>query len=368
MTTAVLLLAAAASGCSSLSETMSGSKLDYKANAQQTKGLEVPPDLTQLAREGRYQPPTAVISAVAATGAAGTAAATTTSNVAPAALGAMRIVREGDTRWLVVPMAPEQLWPQLQAFWAESGFKLTMDDARVGVMETDWAENRAKLPQDAIRATLGRLIENLMDTGERDRYRTRIERTDKGTEIYISHRGLQEVAGGDQKDNFRWVVRPADPSLEAEFLSRLMLRLGSAEAVARTEIAAPAAAAPARARLLTGQVTPALEVDDTFDRTWRRVGLALDRSGFTVEDRNRTDGVYFVRYVDAKAADERGFLARIFSSTDEAGKAQRFRIALLGGSAGTGGKSIVAVQNAEGGPVNEDVGQRIANVLLTELR
>lgn len=346
---------------------MSGSKLDYRAQAKQTQGLEVPPDLTQLAREGRYQPPSAVISAAAA-GTAAPAAGAANTTVAPSALGAMRIVREGDLRWLVVPMTPEQLWPQLQAFWTESGFKLTMDDARVGVMETDWAENRAKLPQDAIRATLGRLIENLMDTGERDRYRTRIERTDKGTEIHITHRGLQEVAGGDQKDNFRWVARPADASLEAEFLQRLMVRLGSAEAVARTELAAPAANAPARARLLTGQVTPAIEVDDNFDRTWRRVGLALDRSGFTVEDRNRTDGVYFVRYVDGKAADERGFLARLFSSENEAGKTQRFRIALLGGAGASAAKSIVAVQNAEGGPVSAEVGQRIANVLLSELK
>jgi outer membrane protein assembly factor BamC len=365
-TFALLAVAAAATGCSSLSDTLSGSSLDYKSGAQQTKGLEVPPDLTQLAREGRYQPPAAVISAAqTAAGTTRTVAAGTPS-VAPSAIGEMRIVRDGDTRWLVVPQAPEQLWPQLRAFWIESGFKLVVDDPAAGVLETDWAENRAKLPQDALRRTLGRVIDGLYDTGERDRFRTRVERTAAGTEIVLAHRGLQEVVGGAQKDDIRWTYRPADTQLEAEFLSRLMLRLGSQEATARTQLAATATAGAPKARLLDAQGTPSVEIDDAFDRAWRRVGLALDRSGFTVEDRNRSDGVYFVRYVDPNAV-EAGFFKRLFSS-DEAGKAQRYRVALLGGTAATGGRTVVAVQNADGGPANDASGQRIAGVLLTELK
>jgi outer membrane protein assembly factor BamC len=367
---AVLAVAFGATGCSSLGEMMSGSKVDYKSASQQTRGLEVPPDLTQLAREGRYQPPTAVVSAATASATPGTRPqAGGAPTVAPAALGGMAIQRDGDTRWLVVPMTPEQLWPQLRAFWLESGFRLMVDDPTVGVLETDWAENRAKLPQDFLRSTLGRVFENIYDTGERDRFRTRIERTAAGTEIFISHRGLSETVSGPQKDVTRWTVRPADPQLEAEFLGRLMVRLGSAEATARTALAAPAAEAPARARLLEGQPVPAVEVDDGFDRAWRRVGLALDRSGFTVEDRNRTDGLYYVRYVDADAPDDRGFLSRLFSSSkDEAGKAQRYRIALVGGAAATGGRTVVLVQNAEGAAPNPVVGQRIAGVLLSELK
>lgn len=361
----LLFAAVAVGGCSSLGDMLSGEKLDYKSAAQQTRGLEVPPDLTQLAREGRYQPPAAVVSA-AAGGAARPAAATPT--VAPSAVGEMRIVRDGDLRWLVVPMTPEQLWPQLRAFWIESGFRLEVEDAAVGVLETDWAENRAKLPQDLLRRTLGRVLEGLYDSGFRDRFRTRIERTANGTEVIITHRGLEEVVGGDQKDQTKWTVRPRDPQLEAEFLSRLMLRLGSSEATARTTLAATGTEAPPRARLLTGQPTPSIEIDEVFDRAWRRVGLALDRIGFTVEDRNRSDGAFFVRYVDGQGPDSRGFFARLFSSTEPAGEARRYRIVLLGGSAATGGKTIVAVQDANGGAADNAVGQRIASVLLAELK
>lgn len=367
LTLAVLLLAAAGTGCSSLGSMLSGDKVDYRAGAKQTQGLEVPPDLTQLAREGRYQAPTGVVSAAAAAGGTSPGAARQTASVAPATIGEMKIQRDGDLRWLQVPMSPEQLWPQLRAFWVDAGFKLDVDNAAVGVIETDWAENRAKLPQDFLRRTLGQVLDGFYDSGERDRFRTRIERTATGTDVYITHRGLQEVVSGVQQDSIRWAVRPADPQLEAEFLSRLMVRLGSDQDTARVALSTAATPAAPKARVLPDQPTPSLEVDEEFDRAWRRVGLALDRTGFTVEDRNRSDGVYFVRYVDAKAPDQRGFLSRVFGG-DQAGPAQRYRIALLGGTAATGGRTVVAVQDAEGGAVPGDTGQRIANVLLTELQ
>jgi outer membrane protein assembly factor BamC len=366
-TAALLAVALVTAGCTSRGGLFSGDTIDYQSGATQTRGLDVPPDLTQLARDGRYQAPGGVVSAAAAAAGPSPATPSAAATVAPAAIGDLRIQRDGNMRWLQVPMPPEQLWPQLRAFWIDAGFELQIDNAAVGVIETAWAENRAKLPQDFLRATLGRVLDGLYDTGERDRFRTRIERTATGTDVYITHRGLEQVVSGPQQEVVRWAVRPADPQLEAEFLSRLMLRLGNDAATTQVALAAPAAAAAPRARLLTGQTTAALEVDDEFDRAWRRVGLALDRTGFTVEDRNRSEGLYFVRYVDSKAPDERGFLGRLFGG-DEAAQARRYRIALLGGTAATGGRTIVAVQDAEGGAVEGSTGERIASVLLAELK
>lgn len=366
LTVSTLAFAAALAGCSS--GFLSGEKVDYRSGARQTTGLEVPPDLTQLAREGRYQAPGAVVSA-AGSNAAAPAAAATTSSVAPAAVGGIRMLRDGDLRWLQIPMPPEQVWPQLRQFWLDSGFTLEVDDTAAGILETSWAENRVKLPQDGVRRLLGGVLDGLFDSGERDRFRARLERTSTGSEVYISHRGAQQVVSGAQRDEVRWSLRPSDPQLEAEFLSRLMVRLGSSTEQAQAATQSPAAdpAATARARLLSGAPTPSLEVDDGFERAWRRVGLALDRSGFTVEDRNRSDGVYFVRYVDSQAPDERGFFGRLFGA-EEAREAQRYRIALLGGTAATGERTVVAVQTAEGAAITAPVGQRIADVLLRALR
>ena len=369
LTTAALCLA----GCSTIGDFFQGDKLDYKAGAVKTAPLEVPPDLTQLARDGRYAPQQGVVSASAyqqqATAPAQAAAtATATAPVAPNVAGEMRVIRDGNERWLVVPMPADVLWPQLRSFWQERGFTLIVDNAEAGVMETDWAENRAKIPQDIVRRSVGRILDSLYDSGERDRFRTRVERSGAHSEVYISHRGMQEVYTGDTRDSqsTRWVPRQSDPQLEAEFLTRLMVKLGAKEAVARDTVAKPVTSA-ARARTVSGQPAT-LQVDESFDRAWRRVGLVLDRGGFTVEDRDRAGGLYFVRYVDPSSAAtkaESGFFAKLFSfGKSESVAPERYRIALKA----DGERTTVSVQNGQGAPEAGPTGQRIVGILLDDLK
>ena len=388
-TTALTLVGALAlGGCSSLDTFLSGDKIDYRSSSvNKTSGLEVPPDLTQLTRDSRYQvQPGGTVSAAAyQTGAQTSVQAGTPAVVAPAtlaatpvavqALGEVRIERLGNERWLRSSLAPEVLWPQLQAFWKERGFILIQDQPVAGVMETDWAENRGKLPMDFIRASIGKVFDAAYSTGELDKFRTRIERApDGGTEVYITHRGMIEVYRGDRKENTVWQPRLADPQLEAELLSRLMLKLGASDTAAKTVATAAAgtatpgsatvAAAAARARLVGTGPTATLQIDDGFDRAWRRVGVALDRSGFTVEDRDRAQGVYFVRYVNPTFAgkDEPNFLAKLFNfgkSTDTAGLA-RYRVTVKA----DGARSVVSVLNGQGSVDTGDAATRITALLL----
>jgi len=359
-------VAMALAGCSSVDSFLSGDKIDYKSQAGKTGSLDVPPDLTQLARDSRYQPQAGVVSASglqATTAAASTA--TATAAVAVNTLGDLRIERDGNQRWLVTSMTPEQLWPQLRAFWTERGFNLVLDDAQAGLMETDWAENRAKIPVDGVRRLHGGVLDSLYSTGELDRFRTRVERVPGGTEVSITHRGVEEFMQGQARDVPSWRWRPNDPQLEGEMLVRLMTKLGVKEEVARTQVA-NAPAAPARARVLAGQPGAALEFDEGFDRAWRRIGLALDRTGFTVEDRDRSGGLYFVRYVDPKqvSRDEPGFFSKLFGLDKNEANLQRYRIALKR----AGDKTQVVVQTSQGAPETGENGQRIVSLLVDELK
>jgi outer membrane protein assembly factor BamC len=369
-----LVLAAALlsiSGCSTVGDTLSGDKVDYRSGGEKTAGLDVPPDLTQLTRDSRYQQTQgSAVSAAsyqAGTAAAAAPAASAVATIAPQSLGDMSIERLGNERWLRTSLTPEQLWPQLQAFWKERGFRLAADEPIAGVMETDWAENRAKLPQDFIRASIGKVLEGLYSTGERDKFRTRVERATGGSEVYITHRGMIEVVTGQSKENTIWQPRPAEPQLEGEFLSRLMLKLGAREEAAKAagvNLSAPGA--PARARLVEGQSAASLQVDDGFDRAWRRVGVALDRSGFTVEDRDRTQGIYFVRYVDPAnvGREEPGFFAKLFGLDKKDGGPAKYRVSVKG----AGERSVVSVLDNQGAPENGVAGKRIAATLLEELK
>jgi outer membrane protein assembly factor BamC len=363
-------------GCSSIQNLMEPDHIDYQSASSGTATrLDVPPDLTQLQRENRYALPEANRGTATASGyslqkAPGTAVATGT--IAPKVTPEARIERAGSQRWLVVNQTPEALWPQIKDFWQESGFLINVESPESGVMETDWAENRAKIPKDAIRAVLGKVLDSLYSTGERDKFRTRLERVGDGvTEIYISHRGAEEVLTGHDKAGSIWTARPADPELEADFLGRLMSRLG-VEGTRAKAVVANAVSQPARAKMVKGGAGAYVEVDEGFDRAWRRVGLALDRVGFTVEDRDRAQGLYFVRYVDqgddalTKTA-EPGLLSKLFSwgSKDNKAKAaQRYRIAVKGSEA----SSQVAVLNNEGRPEASQVSDRILALLNDQLK
>ncbi len=355
----LLALAMALSACAALE----GDKIDYKSAARGST-LEVPPDLTQLSRESRYAVPGGPVSAAAMQ--AGQAAQPSgTANAAALQLGDVRIERDGNQRWLVVNRPADKLWEPVRDFWQESGFNLIQAESNVGIMETDWAENRAKLPQDFIRSTLGKMLDSLYSTGERDKFRTRLERNANGsTDIYITHRGMIEVYGTTTKDNTVWQPRPSDPELETEFLRRLMVKLGVSQEQSRAIAAAPAPRTQA-ARMATVNNQPVVQLDEGFDRAWRRVGLALDRTGFTVEDRNRNEGTYFVRYVAPNAdKKEPGFFGKLFSGSSAATPPLKYRIVVRS----QGESTTVSVLNEAGAPDTSANAERIVRVITDDLK
>jgi outer membrane protein assembly factor BamC len=360
-------------GCGMVQSVVGETKVDYKS-AKKASTLDVPPDLTQLSKDNRYALPNNDRGVATASGyqasrpGAPAAAAVSSNEVASTGNSAVRVERAGNQRWLVVQQTPEALWPQLKSFWEESGFTLAVDDATAGVMETEWNENRAKIPQDFIRNTLGKVFDGLYSSGERDKYRTRLERNPAGgTEIYISHRGTKEVVTGAQNESTMWTNRNSDPNLEAIFLAKLMTKLGGTADEATAKTAVDNAAVQAQHASIVGEGAGRyIRTDEGFDRTWRRVGLALDRAGFTVEDRDRVNGVYFVRFVN-DATDTRGFFSKLFNlgSSDKDKEAQRYRISVRADSVNS---TQVSVWNNENKPEDSPVGEKILTLLNEQLK
>ena len=404
-------------GCSVIGDWFSHGDTDYKGASKRTQPLEVPPDLTQLQKDSRYLPQGGVVTAsdlgkpadaasgvaVAATPAVATPAPVTPT-VALAAAGNLHLEHNGDQHWLVSTDAPENVLPKVRGYWVSQGYTLTVDEAKTGLLETDWKESRNKLPDEGIRNILSNVFDNFTDSGLRDRYRTRLERRDDGgTNIYVTHFGAVEHVAGTtnsvQSADVQWVPRPSDPGLESVQLSQMMLNLANVnpvneappkkswfhfgdddEGTAASTRPIPSAATSrpttggtgpngaARARVVTGQAGATMEVDDNFDRSWRRIGLALDHGGFTVEDRDRAQGLYYVRYVDAKEAarEEPGFFSKITSlfggnSTSAVGK---YRISIKA----PGDTATVTVLNDQGQPDNDANAQRIVALLVDELK
>lgn len=365
----LLLTAISLTACSTINELTEEDKIDYKTPVSKERSrLEVPPDLTKPTGDQRY----AVPSTETASNYQSTSIETNKKAILPEVSG-VSIKREGSQRWLITNKTPEELWPVLRQFWEDAGFSLVIDNPATGIMETEWAENRAKLPQDIIRRTIGKVLDGLYSTSERDKFRIRVERAqDGGSEIYITHRGMQEELIGSQKERSIWTKRPVDPELEAEFLSRLMVRLGAKADAAKMAVAPKNDAAGKIATPITQPISritlinekPALPLSEKVEHAWRLLGLALDRINFTVEDRNRSQGIYFVRYVNDKEDEKKGFFDKLFSSNTKK-KAQRYQIKL---SEHGVDHSVITILNESGQPETSNVAQDILGLLDQQLR
>jgi len=367
---AVAVLAFVGFGLVACKSVTSNDTVDYKTSgAVRGPNLSYPPDLITSQADRRYivQDGTATMSEY---NAAVKKSGQLRTNVMTGIPG-MRIARDGERRWLVVEKPAPELYPQVKDFWQENGFLLVVDSPSTGIMETDWAENRAKIAQDWIRSTIGGALDSVFDTGERDKYKTRLEVTKPTeTEIYITQRGMIEKCTTDSTGaciSTIWTPRPNDPELEAAFLARLMERLGMTQEQAKAMVAVPLGPKTAKAKLMQDGVNKAhIDVNAGFDRAWRDVGLALDRSNFTVEDRDRSNGVYFVRYVNPKdLGDTKGFFTNLFSSKDDSSlKAKKYRVVVQK----TGEEvSTVVVQDADGKPENTPAGLQLLTLLTEQL-
>lgn len=357
---ALFVAALSLGGCSILE----GSKVDYKSASKPTK-LEVPPDLTQLSKETRYAVVNGAVSAAASKSAD---SSNGPSAMAPLARSDVRMERNGNQRWLVVKRAPEALWGPLKDFWQENGLPLASELSDVGIMETEWVENKARIPDDFIRSALSKVFENLYSSPERRKFRARLERNANGeTEIFISYRSMVEVYTNERSNTTVWQPGPTDPETEAEYLGLLMRKLGltTTQGVAGT---APEAAKAAAVIVNAGAADAYVQLSEEFDRAWRRVGLTLDRSGFTVEDRDRSKGLYFVRYAYKVPDAEAGFMQKIMSfkwgSDSKDASALRYQIVVKS----VGSQSTVKVLDGKGQADNTDGARAILKLLTNDLK
>lgn len=359
------------SGCSALNEFMGKEEsVDYKSTVTGDP-LSIPPDLTQANRDARFQSPLSgqgglSYSQYAQAQEAQPAVGKAQSNVLPEQDG-IQVMRDGDLRWLVVDKAAEEIYPHILEFWTNQGFTLHTEDPRTGVMLTDWAENRAKIPDSWIRSLLGSVVDQVFDSGERERFRTRLERVNGKTEIYISHQHMYETPTTDGAA-FKWVHGKEDPGLNAVMLARLMVFLGTDLEQAQAQVAQVEATqdnTPALIQVQDDASQRQLVLNEGFDRAWRRVGVGIDSAGFSVEDRDRSTGEYYIRYLDADSGEkieQPNIISRLFRARNTA-EAQRLRISVRA----QGNSSVVRVLDENGQVLNTPTAGRIINVLSTNM-
>ena len=362
-----LAAAVLVAGCQSLAEKR---KIDYR-NTTALPPLEVPPDLASLPEQrlpGAGQIATPGTASHAGAGDPGNPATSAREGVLPQYPG-VKLARDGQARYLVVAGEPGQYWERVREFVVKAGLTIVVENPAIGLIETEWTESRALVSPNGYKAAT-KWLSGFYATPVRDMYRFRLERgaASGTTEIYAGHRGMEQIeANVDKPGQAGWRPRPSDPELEAELLQRLVAHVvGDPKAAKVVAAAAPPAAVPTPNARLTrdGNGLPLLALQDGLDRAWRRVGLSLDRIGFTVEDRDRSKGVYFVRYIDPDSpAKKQGFVSRMRGDGAPA-SSNLYQLHIKPGETGTS----VEVLDKDGGQDATKVGERILSLLYEQLK
>lgn len=346
------------SACSSLDFDV-GDRINYK-NSKTINGLEVPPDLKAPEYDTTYA--TVPGGSVSAAALEKGSVSGSKEAVLPTS-AAIQMMREGNVRWLQVNAPAEAVWPRLQEFWRMMGVEIKRDEPRVGIMETDWAENKAEIPLDALRKALGKAFEGMYDAGSRDRFKIRLERPASATtSVYLSHERAEEHVSGT---GTKWEYKPAKPELEAEMLARLMVFLQGGDP---TQNAAPVPEASqtsvpvAITQLDGGQ--PALVVGGATNDVWLRTGVMLGRIGMSIEEQRRDQGVYVAVYQgDTVTEQKQGFFTRMFKSEHDVIKVGgRYQVQI----SDAGNRSLITVGDADGKPLKASVAQALLERLKSE--
>nr|MBS0020744.1 outer membrane protein assembly factor BamC [Gammaproteobacteria bacterium] len=353
-------------------ERFYGQEAEYR-ESRSLPPLEVPPDLMRPAQDGAFRLPedagadgTTTYSDYASASVGKLREPVVTEDVLPPVSGA-RVERSGTQRWLAVDAPPSEVWPKLRGFWVENGLTIEREDPDIGIMETNWAENRANIPEGGIRGLFEKFTPSVYSSATRDKFRTRLERGAEPdtTEIYVSHRGAEEVSQGD---SFVWQPRPSDAGLEAEMLYRMLVYFGTKPQEAQQQLASTVRSEPG-AKLVRDETGTVLELDDNFARGWQRTGVALDRVGFTVTDRDRSQGIYYVRYADpAKDIEKKGFLSKLkfWGEEDDAVAEQADYLVRLNGAEGA--PLALVVLDVEGKRETSQTADRILSLLYEQLK
>jgi outer membrane protein assembly factor BamC len=373
--------ALALGACSSynVDNVLPDKSVEYKREKQADRNLELPPDLTSDRINDRMSVPD-VFGGVSTSyseyatdrrlrGVGGSEPAPGTRGVLPD-IDDIAVRRDGDEAWLVVNAPADDVWDRIVDFWQENGILMQEQDPTIGIMRTAWIENRANIGRDFVTNAIRRVFDGLYETSLRDQYRVRLERSDSGeTEVFLTHFGMEEqiatVTDGSVERTL-WVPRERDPGLEVEMLRRMMVYLGAADERARAALAAGGEREQPRSQLLRSGGEVELRIDETFGRAWRLVGLALDRVGFAVEDRDRSAGVYYVRYNDpTEDQQEEGWLSRLkFWGDDDIDKVNRYRVSVRGSD----DRTIVTVADEQGRADSSPTALRILTLLQEQIR
>ena len=318
----ILLMALSLGGCISLDKKenkqagLGERSINYYSDKTVTS-LEIPPDLTKPSSQNAFKLSEYVSVQE------DTISFSEKDNAIKEASSILRapsnveVKKAGERRWLVVDKKPDAVWNLSKSFFKSHGFSIKKTNKKIGIMETDYLESHAEIPDQSlgvIRSMLKKALKARYALPIVDKYRIRIEPTDNGnkSEVYLTLTSMVEVITGEggEAENTIWQSQEKDQALETEMLYRLMTFLGSDHAIAREKIIAAKEDKNLAVSIADGVGGYAKLVFslNQYD-TWDNVGWALDQLEVDVEDKDVKEGSF---YINVARTEDLGIFSRMF--------------------------------------------------------
>ncbi|MBP3194138.1 MAG: outer membrane protein assembly factor BamC [Cardiobacteriaceae bacterium] len=275
------------------------------------------------------------------------------------------IEQKGELPYITTAADINAAWRIVKGYWTENGIELKTDNPQIGIMETDWLENKNGKPSTGIGGLVNSLLGFLTDDDRRDRYRLRFARNNQGgTDIAIIYTKseLEKIRDNNlptytkQVTGYHWKLSDTEnPEMQLEMTRRIALFISGELERGGANIQAPSpeegqtAPSPARTNTNVGYSrfvqlqdgNPALLIYGTYEQAWRVVGIALDKASFSIEDQDVSSGTYKVRYRPESDSKKKGFFSSLFGRGDQ-------RPSYLIRLADKGTESLVVVQTTDG--------------------
>jgi len=326
-------------GCSTTEDFFDDITSPDYVNSSKAKRLEVPPDLSEIEASSEYNVPGKAKSYKDYLDREQKLVSENNNPDRKKIIenpDGMKIIKSGNLRWLHIEKEPDMIWPHVKDFWEDLGFRVLVSNKRAGIMETEWMDtNDIKLDQaqKGILSNFDQWLDSLSGFADKRKFRTRVEIGEGGgTEVYISQRSAEAAADqhariletrssdynpstiykieeyksdGDSKKvdlDIKEKREIDDYEIDSELLTRLMIKLGATDFEAKAKVENPEVII--KTEFVDKKNDFYIKMYDPYDRSWRRLGLALDIIGFVTEDKNRSEGIYYVRFSETEIPTE----------------------------------------------------------------
>ncbi len=296
---AVIAMTSALSACSmlpDLSETFPD-RSKYYLEAREMAELKLPEGMTRSSLNDLYVLPDAVDGPLMAE----------EDQLMPKPLVAsdaeqfVRVQALDGESWIVMELSTGQAWPRVRAFFEGNRLPLQQVDGQAGVLETNWLTSKT-------------------DPSVVERYQIAVQ---PGVQPATAEIHVQQKASS--RDDMETIVLDWDTVSDASERERWMVMelanyLVQDSSSASVSLLAQGISEASRVKVVEEAGMPAfIELQLGFDRAWAAMTLALKKTQFEVDDRNRSQGRYFMTYkpVASEEDGQSGFWSSLFGGDAE---------------------------------------------------